>query len=284
MRDHDLEQDPPSADIQAGEYVLGVLDAAAMREVRRRMARDPAFARLVDDWSERLAPLNDELDHGDVPAHVWPRIRTRLGWNAVQPVQGDAAGKLSFWRGAAAAGFAMAAALAVVAVMRPTLQTGAVQTVADTAGESATPQAATDAASGTSAPRADAASGTSAPRADAAAQSMPQMPVTQLVDDAGAPTYLATIDPRGGGMWLVPMPGTVAPGARVPVLWLIPKGQAPRALGFVDSRHSHWVDVPAELRAAVASGSVLAITFEAQAAAPPTAPTSSPVATGGITL
>lgn len=263
MREHDFGQDPPPADVQAGEYVLGVLDAEALREARRRIARDPAFARLVDEWGERLVPLNDELAQEEVPAHAWPRIRARLGWANLEGARDGVASKLAFWRGAAAAGFAMAAALAVVAVVRPGMAPVAAPAPAVAEG--------------------------GAPAADAAAvrsglQDLPLLPVTKLVHDDGSPAFLASIDRDSGGMWLVPMPGETRTGDRLPVLWLIPEGGAPRVLGFVNVQHSHWVEVPKELRGQLAGGSTLAITLEPAAKTPPRAPSSAPVATGGITL
>ena len=260
MREHDIEHEPPSMDVQAGEYVLGVLDAEALRVVRRRLARDPAFARLVDDWARRLAPLNDELAEAPVPAHVWPRVRSGLGWSAVEGASREGgAPKVAFWRGAAAAGFSMAAALAVVALVRPDAQV--VQTP----------------------PPTRVAEGPAAPAAGGL-QSLPVLPVTQLVHEDGSPAYLASIDRSSGGMWVVPMPGGTKTGDRLPVLWLIPKGGTPRVLGFVDVRHSHWVAVPEELRAQLGTDSVLAVTLEPASKAPPQAPSSAPVATGGITL
>jgi anti-sigma-K factor RskA len=263
MREHDIERDPPSADVQAGEYVLGVLDAAAMLEARRRASRDPAFARLVEEWSTRLAPLNDELGDEDVPAHVWPKVRTRLGWSPVGEGRDAAGPKLAFWRGAAAAGFAMAAALAVVAVMRPGLQPQA--TPAPIATTPAPAPVPTDVARD-------------------GLQDLPLLPVTKLVQDDGSPAFLASIDRDTGGMWLVPMPGVTKTGDRLPVLWLIPEGGRPRVLGFVNVKHSHWVDVPKDLRGELAGGSTLAITLEPASKEPPSAPSSTPVAAGGITL
>ena len=260
MREHDIEHDPPPADIRAGEYVLGVLDADGLRDARRRIARDPAFARLVDEWAEHLAPLNDELAQVEVPAHAWPRIRARLGWASVDGVRDGAASKLAFWRGAAAAGFAMAAALAVVALVRP----------GNTPAPAPAPAVADSAAS--------------AETTRPGMQVMPLLPVTKLVHDDGSPAFLASIDRDSGGMWLVPMPGETKTGDRLPVLWLIPQGGAPRVLGFVDVQHSHWVDVPKDLRGELEGGSVLAITLEPVSKTPPTAPSSAPVATGGITL
>lgn len=260
MHDHEIDREPPSADVQAGEYVLGVLDADGLRDARRRIARDPAFARQVEEWSARLSPLHDELELAEAPAHVWPRIRSGLGWSPVQAAGDGATSKLAFWRGATAAGFAMAAALAVVALVRPDIT-----------------------------PRPDPAPAVvQSPSQDArdaqGLQDLPLLPVTKLVQDDGSPAFLASIDRDSGGMWLVPMPGETKTGDRLPVLWLIPQGGAPRVLGFVDVRHSHWVDVPKDLRGDLAGGAVLAITLEPAAKTPPQAPSSAPVATGGITL
>lgn len=264
MRDHDIEHEPPSADIHAAEYVLGVLDGEALREARRRAVRDPAFARLVDDWAARLAPLDDELAPVEPPAQAWPRIRSRLGWASVEPAREGAPSKVAFWRGAAAAGFAMAAAIAVVAVMRPGLapQPAAAPAVADGGTPAALPATAEP----------------------VGLASMPLLPVTKLVGKDGAPAFLASIDRDTGGMWLVPMPGETKTGDRLPVLWLIPEGGKPRVLGFVNVKHSHWVDVPKELRAELDGGSKLAITLEPESKEPPLAPSSAPVASGGITL
>ncbi|GAB6196041.1 anti-sigma factor [Lysobacter xanthus] len=252
MREHDLDRDPPSADLLAAEYVMGVLDAQQRRDARLRLHRDPAFARLVDDWSRRLEPLNDELAPTTAPDHVWPRIRMRLGWSPVQSLDRRPAGT-GFWKGAAATGFAAAAALAVVALQKPRIVEVPAQPVAV-------------------AP---------APAPAPAATGMPELPVTRLVADNGKIAYLATVDTRTGGMWLVPVPGTIPPGAKAPVLWLIPPGQKPKSLGYVGASHSHWVDVPKdELQA----GWTVAITMEPVQPIAPQAPSSAPMAAGEISL
>lgn len=266
MREHDIDRDPPSADVQAGEYVLGVLDADGLLDARRRIARDPGFARLVDDWAARLAPLDAESGEAAVPDHVWPRVRSRLGWAAVGEARDPAASKLAFWRGAAATGFAMAAALAVVALVRPGTETPPASEPGPVV--AARPQPAPAAADAARDGLAD----------------MPLLPVTKLVHEDGSPAFLASIDRDSGGMWLVPMPGETRTGDRLPVLWLIPEGGEPRVLGFVNVKHSHWVDVPKELRGEIAGGARLAITLEPASETPPSAPSSAPVATGGITL
>ncbi|GAB2521740.1 anti-sigma factor [Lysobacter humi (ex Lee et al. 2017)] len=259
MREHDIDRDPPSADLFAAEYALGVLDAARLREARERARREPAFARLVDDWTQRLDAVNDELAPVEPPVHVWPRVRSRLGWS---PVAGGAdRGRLRLWQGATAAGFATAAALAAVVLMRP--QVAPQPQPAPPIVQAPTPEPA---------------------RVAQGLADMPLLPVTKLVHDDGSPAFLASIDRDSGGMWLVPMPGGTKTGDRLPVLWLIPQGGTPRVLGFVNVQHSHWVEVPKEMRGELAGGSVLAVTLEPAGKTPPQAPSSAPVATGGITL
>ena len=47
LHDQDFEgREPPSADLLAGEYVLGVLDAEQRREAAERIERDPGFCLL----------------------------------------------------------------------------------------------------------------------------------------------------------------------------------------------------------------------------------------------
>ncbi|WP_166636750.1 anti-sigma factor [Cognatilysobacter terrigena] len=250
MREHDLDRDPPSADLLAGEYVLGVLDARTRREARLRAAHDTAFARLIDDWARRLDPLHDELPAASVPAHVWPRLRTRLGWS---PVERASAPGVGFWKAATAAGFAIAAALAVVAVKVP-------RTAAPTAPVASTQKPAMPTV-------------------------MPEMPVTRLVTDRGQIAYLATVDAHGGGMWLVPVPGTVPEGQQAPVLWLIAPGHKPKSLGYVGASKSHWVDVPKdELHAGMQSGWTVAITMEPVQPVAPQVPSSKPMAAGTLSL
>lgn len=102
----------PTDDILAAEYVLGVLDADERAAARERVARDDAFARLVAAWEERFAPWL--AAHAEVApsAHVWPRIRRRLGWESVQGSRASRWDDARFWR--TVAGLAAAACIAVV--------------------------------------------------------------------------------------------------------------------------------------------------------------------------
>jgi len=100
----------------AGEYVLGVLDAAAWREASLRLRTDDAFAAEVRLWEDRLAPLLLESRDAAPSRDLWPDIRRAL--------PADRSGSVAYWRGLAAASALIAAAcLAVVVLDRGRPQT-----------------------------------------------------------------------------------------------------------------------------------------------------------------
>lgn len=247
---HDEHDDqPPSADILAAEYVLGVHNAAERAVLERRIATDPGFARLVEQWQVRLAPLLESYGSEPVPAHLWPRIRTELGWPAVV-----AAPRLwqrtGFWQGMTA----LAAALALVAVFNR-------QPLPETAPP--TPVAVT-------------------PPPTPAEPEQATKPVTPLLHDDGTPGWLASVDQAQGKVLMVPVPAAADAAGRAPELWLIPAGGTPRSLGLVSINRAHTVDVPAALRDVLVNGSVLAITLEPSGGAPQGIPTGPIIAKGNI--
>jgi anti-sigma-K factor RskA len=83
---------------------------------------------------------------------------------------------------------------------------------------------------------------------------------------------------------MVPVPSAPDSQGRVPELWLIPPGRAPRSLGLVSIDKAHTVEVPADLRAALAAGSVLAITLEPPGGSPHGAPTGPIIAKGSVRI
>ena len=252
---HDQHDDgePPSADILAGEYVLGVLDAAQRAEVERRIASDPGFGRLVTQWENRLAPMLESLGSKPVPAHLWPRIRTSLGWPAATTASPRVWQRTGFWQGMTA----LAAALALVAVfsrrdLEPTTP-------------SPTPVAVTP-----------------TPPTTPAEPEQATKPVTPLLHDDGTPGWLASVDKAQGKVLMVPVPAAADAAGRAPELWLIPAGGAPRSLGLVSIDRAHTVAVPDTLRDALVNGSVLAITLEPSTGAPQGIPTGPIIAKGDI--
>jgi anti-sigma-K factor RskA len=246
--------EPPSADLFAGEYVLGVLGTDQRREALTRIQRDPGFARLVADWESRLAPLLTEFDGAEVPPHLWPRIRDQLGWPAIEPAKRSGLWQsASLWR--AATGLAAAAALSAIAIgPLGLLHTG--ETQVDPRPIAVVP-----------------VEDPSAPK-----------PVTTLAQDDGSPGWLASVDPIKGTVLMVPVPSPADTAGRVPELWLIPPGERPQSLGLVSIDRSHTVKVPDALRNALTKGALLAITLEPDGGAPQGIPTGPIIAKGDIVI
>lgn len=94
-----LAEDRPGSgdgdDILAAEYVVGVLSAEERAATARRIDADAAFARLVDLWEARLAPLAGGYAEATVPPHVKHAIDRRLGI-AVESRQ-RRGGRARFW-------------------------------------------------------------------------------------------------------------------------------------------------------------------------------------------
>ena len=88
------------------------------REVQARIVVDAGFAASVAEWEDRLSPWLAQVEPVAPSPHVWPRIRTRLGWPSVQGARPSLWNNVGFWR--AATGLAIAAGLAVFAIgLRP---------------------------------------------------------------------------------------------------------------------------------------------------------------------
>jgi anti-sigma-K factor RskA len=120
---------------------------------------------------------------------------------------------------------------------------------------------------------------TSPPREEAALT----RPVTTLAQDDGRAGWLATVDRERGTVLMVPVPRAPDAAGRVPELWIIAPGQAPRSLGAVSINRAHTVGVPADARWALAApGAVLAITLEPSPGIPHGAPTGPIIAKGAI--
>ncbi|PVM86121.1 anti-sigma factor [Caulobacter radicis] len=102
----------------AGEYVLGVLDATERAEAERRLAADPAFARSVAWWEERLTPLAADIAAAQPSEGLWPRIQAMVA----EPLKPSAWSNIALWRGLTAGAMALAAACVVIAILpRPAL-------------------------------------------------------------------------------------------------------------------------------------------------------------------
>lgn len=234
--------EPPDDDVLAGELVLGVLDAAAHRRAQARAESEAQFSARVVSWERRFAPWLAEVAPVSAPAQLWMQIGQRLGWQPPAPVHAGFWNSLALWR--------LSTALAAVAAVALWLA------------RPAPPPPAT----------------LVPPATEAAATG----PVTPLTHDDGSPGWLASIDRTHGTVLLVPVPGKPDAQGRVPELWIIANGRAPRSLGALSIDQSHTVTVPADARLALVPGSVLAITLEPAAGIPHAAPSGPIIAKGAI--
>jgi anti-sigma-K factor RskA len=115
-------------EILAGEYVMGLLDAAEMLAVRRQAMTDPRLTRSISDWEMRLYPMVDLVAPVAPPAELWGRIERELAvpdatGPTVVPMRAAAGARTSVWRGVnlwratTAASLALAAAFAAIAFL-----------------------------------------------------------------------------------------------------------------------------------------------------------------------
>ena len=112
-------RDGPEAerDLRAAEYVIGSLPPEERTAFELERVVDPATARAVAAWSERLAPLALVAPAVAPPDHVWPRIAGALRPGAPAATADDRVIRLGAqvrrWRLAAAGAGLLAAGLAL---------------------------------------------------------------------------------------------------------------------------------------------------------------------------
>ncbi|GAA4867548.1 anti-sigma factor [Luteimonas vadosa] len=254
------EEIPDNDDLLAAEYVLGLLDPGMRRDAAARLQHDVAFKALVADWESRFSPWLAEIAPVAVPSAAWPRIRSALGWHghgrsATPPASAAAPSlweRISFWRGMALGGVAVAAAS--VAALAISLRT---------APEPIDPSP--------SAPMARIPVSSPGPAAPMA---------VSLVADDGSATYNAVMNPDTGVIVLVPV--NVPEDARVPELWLIGDDGVPKSLGVIARDRAQQVRIPDSVRKAAEADAVFAISLEPEGGSPTGAPTGPVVAKGNL--
>ncbi|MCG3786234.1 anti-sigma factor domain-containing protein [Delftia acidovorans] len=113
---------PDDLQMQAGEYVLGTLNAAQRRSIESRLPYEPALRTAVQAWEQRLLPLVQLAPPIEPSATLWQRIAASV--KPARPAVRAQRGawwhwdSLALWRGLAGGGFAAAALLAAVLVVR----------------------------------------------------------------------------------------------------------------------------------------------------------------------
>ena len=97
----------------AAEYALGSLDLADMRQAEALAAADPAFAREVQEWAQRLGPLAFAVLPVEPPAALWSRLALATGVAAAPPRRSSG----GLWKATTGVSLAIAAGLALFAFL-----------------------------------------------------------------------------------------------------------------------------------------------------------------------
>jgi anti-sigma-K factor RskA len=248
-------QDPPTADVLAGEYVLGVLDAEQRRMAEQRIANEPSFADEVAIWEHHLMALAAEIAPVSVPEYVWARISSASGLglslrHAAKPERSSFWNDIGVWRWLSAGGFATAA-VCVLALFN----------VSHTPPSVAPPVAVVP----------------------AVAEPMPMPMISNLAREDGKPGFVAAVDKRSGRMKIMPMQPITQEG-RVQELWLIPADGTPHSLGIVSAEHAQSGQLPEKMLAMLDSRAIFAITLEPPGGGPGGKPSGPVTAKGVIAL
>lgn len=102
----------------AAEYVLGTLQGAARLRFEKLLAGNEGLQRKVRAWEVRLSPWTAAVKPAKVPAHVWARIQYQLFLEPSRARE-QRPEPSRFWSWWAWGSTALAAAFALVLVLRP---------------------------------------------------------------------------------------------------------------------------------------------------------------------
>lgn len=229
----------------AAEYVLRLLDGEALFAARGRLSGDPAFASLVAEWEERLAPLLDEVPGQAPPAELWSRISASLGEAGEEGATiHTLRRKAAVWRTYSAAMTAVAAALVLALALDPAKE-GPV---------------------------------TRPPALQAAAA---ETLVASLASEGGPAALIITYDAASRSLVATPAVLQGAAG-HDHELWVLPASGAPRSLGIVTAGRSRKIVIPPALLKAIGANATLAVSVEPEGGSPTGLPTGPVIATGQL--
>jgi anti-sigma-K factor RskA len=96
-------------DLIAAEFVLGVLSGAERDSASERVRNERGFARLVDQWTIRLSPLDEAYEEVAPPASVRKALDGKLFASAAQASSPGFWQSLNLWRALAFGAMALAA-------------------------------------------------------------------------------------------------------------------------------------------------------------------------------
>jgi anti-sigma-K factor RskA len=97
----------------------------------------------------------------------------------------------------------------------------------------------------------------------------------------GQPTFVATVDPGGTGLVVVPA-ALLAADPRALELWLIPAGDKPHSLGLIEPGRPVRLGVPRDLVEHIGADATLAVSMEPPGGSPTGQPTGPVIASGKL--
>ena len=232
----------------AMDFALGALDRAERRAADLRLRSDPAFRAQVDDWTARLAPLDNETADVAPPAEIWaaisaeitPSLRPAIAVVAAPVARQSLWQSLTLWRGVSFAGVT-AALVAVAQVATPTPP----------------------------------------PTLPPVPGAPPQLLVAALAGADGKPLLSAAYDPLRGAVVLTPATQRQDEGKSAE-LWVIEGKNPPRSLGVIDIKDPNKHVITSDQLRGLESGATLAISIEPYGGSPTGQPTGPVVATGTL--
>jgi anti-sigma-K factor RskA len=107
-------------------------------------------------------------------------------------------------------------------------------------------------------------------------------PLMASIDGGGHRHFIATIDTQHGQIIVSPAAFAAVPD-RVPELWIIIPGSAPKSLGLLQADRAVTIPIPASLRPQTNTQAVLAVSIEPPGGSTTGAPTGPVVAQGKVT-
>ncbi len=109
------DNEAPDDETLAAELVLGLLDGDDKAAALRKQLSDPAFAKAIDGWNDRIDPLFQEIQDVEPRVSVWEGIENRIHDGS----SSDTVMQLKRWRVGAIASGALAACLALALIVGP---------------------------------------------------------------------------------------------------------------------------------------------------------------------
>ncbi|MEO7503995.1 MAG: anti-sigma factor [Sphingomicrobium sp.] len=243
MTDDDAFTPEQERDLLAAEHALGVLDGGESARARRLEAEDAGFAEAVARWRGRLAPLAEEVEPLEPPAGLLAAVERRIGETGDGSNVVQLRRKLAAWRGMAGAAGAIAAALALVVMVRPAalIEKPPVEQVQERGALVAT-----------------------------------------MAGDKGPARLVATFDPMSRNLVVAAAAGISAGSKETHELWMIPKGGKPHSMGVMPPDKPMHAVLPVEIAANFTEGVMLAVSVEPAGGSPSGLPTGPVIASGAF--